>query len=169
MGEKSNKVEAQLKIALITLLREKELKYITISELCKEAEIHRSTFYKHYDDIDSLFESLEDHFLMQIDGFFASLNPFSKDSALKLIIKILSYLKENKEITNSINSVYLKPTFFEKVARMPTIYAKSKNFPLAISSGKMMNYTLIYIISGTMTLIRQWIANNYKESIEEIK
>ena len=40
--------------AFVSLLNEKELKDISVSELCERAEINRSTFYDNYTDIFAL-------------------------------------------------------------------------------------------------------------------
>ena len=40
---------ATIEAAFVSLLNEKELKDISVSELCEEAEISRSTFYENYD------------------------------------------------------------------------------------------------------------------------
>lgn len=48
-----------LKESLLSLLKEKRIEKISISELCKEAGINRSTFYKHYDTQYDLLYELE--------------------------------------------------------------------------------------------------------------
>lgn len=45
--------------AFLSLLREKSVKQITITELCRQAEINRATFYKHYRDAYDLLEQIE--------------------------------------------------------------------------------------------------------------
>ena len=40
--------------AFVSLLNEKELKDISVSELCERAEINRSTFYENYADVFAL-------------------------------------------------------------------------------------------------------------------
>lgn len=42
--------------ALIALTKEKKIQQISISELCREAKINRTTFYLHYQDINDLIE-----------------------------------------------------------------------------------------------------------------
>jgi len=46
--------------ALIMLMNQKELRKITVQELCDSADIHRATFYYHYQDIFDLYEKIED-------------------------------------------------------------------------------------------------------------
>ena len=46
--------------ALIALLEQKDLEYITVKELCHQAGVNRSTFYLHYETIaDLLNETLD--------------------------------------------------------------------------------------------------------------
>ena len=46
--------------ALIALLEEKDLEYITVKEICHQAGVNRSTFYLHYETIaDLVNETLE--------------------------------------------------------------------------------------------------------------
>ena len=37
--------------ALISLLKVKDLEYITVKEICEKAGVNRSTFYLHYETI----------------------------------------------------------------------------------------------------------------------
>lgn len=43
-----------LKNTLIALLKDKELADISVTELCEVADIDRSTFYAHYEDVSAL-------------------------------------------------------------------------------------------------------------------
>ena len=46
--------------ALLALLEEKDLEYITVKEICRQAGVNRSTFYLHYETISDLVnEALE--------------------------------------------------------------------------------------------------------------
>jgi AcrR family transcriptional regulator len=54
------KTKANLHDALVSLLNEKTLDKISISELCKVATINRGTFYLHYKDVNELFDELFD-------------------------------------------------------------------------------------------------------------
>ena len=57
--------------ALIALLEEKDLEFITVKEICQRAGVNRSTFYLHYETIaDLVNEALE-----QIDRRFLSYFP----------------------------------------------------------------------------------------------
>lgn len=63
--------------AFVSLLKEKELKDISVSELCEIAEINRSTFYENYTDVFALANAYSEKIEKQVedqphtDGEFA--------------------------------------------------------------------------------------------------
>ena len=44
---------------LLLIIKEKSIQDITVLELCKRADINRTTFYKYYKDVDDLVNSIE--------------------------------------------------------------------------------------------------------------
>lgn len=57
--------------ALMTLMTEREFESITVTDICERAMVHRTTFYKHYEDkYGLLYHGMHD----QLTSLFASLN-----------------------------------------------------------------------------------------------
>ena len=52
------KTQERLQNALLTLLSEKELKAITVKEICDEAGISRNAFYQHYGYKEDLYDQM---------------------------------------------------------------------------------------------------------------
>lgn len=61
-----------IKESLYKLLEKKHLSEITVKELCAQADINRTTFYRNYMDIYDLYEQLEEELTEQVfaDGIF---------------------------------------------------------------------------------------------------
>lgn len=55
--------------ALITLLAERDFESITVTDICTQAMVHRTTFYKHYED---KYRLLEHGIEEEIHALFAS-------------------------------------------------------------------------------------------------
>ncbi|MBQ9011148.1 MAG: TetR/AcrR family transcriptional regulator, partial [Bacilli bacterium] len=51
-----------IKETLISLLSEKKINKITVTEVCKIADINRATFYRYYLDIYDLYDHMEQEF-----------------------------------------------------------------------------------------------------------
>ncbi|WP_404459604.1 TetR/AcrR family transcriptional regulator [Oceanobacillus kapialis] len=52
-----DKTQRALKAALIKLMEEKDIRQITVTEIVKEADVNRGTFYKHYEVKEDLLEA----------------------------------------------------------------------------------------------------------------
>lgn len=91
MNTKNNKRHQEtidnINKAFITLLQDKQLSEITVSDICKAANINRSTFYEKYEDISALANviarDLENRIAEQphIKGEFAWLFEYAKANA----------------------------------------------------------------------------------------
>ena len=55
-----------IKESLYKLLEKKHLSEITVKELCAQADINRTTFYRNYMDIYDLYEQLEEELIEQV-------------------------------------------------------------------------------------------------------
>ncbi len=61
------KTEPLLKSALLSKMENKPVAKITIKELCEAAGVYRSTFYCHYNDVESLYCALEKDVFADVD------------------------------------------------------------------------------------------------------
>ena len=61
MNSASNRTEKLIRDAFADMLDEKhDIEKIEVTELCRRADIHRSTFYTHYEDIYQVAEALKE-------------------------------------------------------------------------------------------------------------
>lgn len=65
-----------LKEAMLSLLKEKGLRDITVKELCENANVSRATFYKYYKDATDLLEKMES---AMVQEYVQSLHLISPD------------------------------------------------------------------------------------------
>ena len=54
---------------LLVLIAKKRINDITVLELCKEANINRTTFYKYYKDIEDLIFKIEESLLTDLEKY----------------------------------------------------------------------------------------------------
>ena len=97
------KTKRSLKRAFVELIKKKPLEKITVSELCEKAEICNSTFYTHYNSIETFLESLGD----SIKNNFLEIAQavYSQVGNDKLNIKeLLSYIDSNQNLINLLAS-----------------------------------------------------------------
>ena len=76
-NKRSQETLQKIDEAFATLLQEKSLHEIEVSEVCELAEINRSTFYAHYDDITALAKAFTEKTEKMIQSLPHSENDYS--------------------------------------------------------------------------------------------
>ncbi len=83
-----------LKESLLTLLKEKPVKKITVREVCELAEVNRATFYTHYSDCFALMEDIEQEL---ITAFGESLEHHNTFDVTELIEAIYDMIEQHED------------------------------------------------------------------------
>lgn len=95
LNRSSAKTRALIKKEFAKMLSEKkELGKISVSELCKRADISRGSFYSHYDDIYSVAQDYENE---MIDTFFDSARLVSSQNIDHFIDSVFEFILQNDE------------------------------------------------------------------------
>lgn len=161
--------------ALISLLERKSFEYITISEICREAHVNRSTFYLHYENTCELLNEAMQYILNSFLSYFTvDIQNFShsKLSQLNYITEdylnpYLSFIKENHRIFSTAIS-NSKEFGFEKIfAKMhQNIFDPIlERFHYPTEDRK---YVMRYYLSGINAVVNEWIKDDCKKSISNI-
>ncbi|TDY55555.1 TetR/AcrR family transcriptional regulator [Bacillus subtilis] len=163
MGDRrSIKTKSAIKHAFLELLQEKEINKITVSELSKEADIGRGTFYLHYKDVFDLYEQIEDEIFQQLgsiyDASFPSDDPLN---ILTFIEKTTEYIYQNVEIftlltkpkMNVLSINKLKEFFKTKMIEELSMIQSAKSIT------EIEKFETTFIVSGVVEIIEEWINN----------
>ena len=165
--------------ALVLLLKDKDIEYITIKEICKKAGVNRSTFYLHYESMDNLLnETLEylikklgNHFDETTKEFIDKINDNDKES---LILINEKYLKPYLEFVKSNQSVFAASFKNPKVLKSEEQYRDLKKYIInpILDKYNIEEYKRKYIIDfyvyGIMSIIKEWTINGCIEEIDII-
>ncbi len=105
--------------AFAELAKEKgTISKITVKEIVDRADISKSTFYVHYDDVYSLLEEFENELLsainQSIEDYFAS-----NDKNFKLYTnKLINIFKQNDSLYRKLFCLDINNTFVDKIKKM---------------------------------------------------
>ncbi|MBQ3139314.1 MAG: TetR/AcrR family transcriptional regulator [Ruminococcus sp.] len=162
--------------ALMKLLEKKPFEYISISEVCNEAGVNRSTFYLHYENISDLLNEtmqyLIDSFLSYFPANTKLITFSSSDYQLNELNYIteeylnpyLSFIKDNHRIFSTAlsNSAIFE---FEKIFNQMYInifepILQRFNYPM-----EDRKYVMIYYLSGINAIVMQWIKDDCDKPI----
>lgn len=165
--------------AFLDLLMKKNFEYISVKEICQNAGVNRSTFYLHYETIGDLLEESVQYIIDKFLGYF----PKESESIAKNIHN--ASLNELYLITPE----YLKPylTFVKDNKKLfltyinnPTTFNNDKNYEKMFTHilepiherfnipKSQQKYISAFYMEGLVAIIKEWIKNNCKDSMEDI-
>ena len=122
------KTRAVLKNALLSLMKEKSVKHITVKELCDRADINRGTFYLHYSDVFDMLEKIEDDMFSELDEYI-EMSEKKKDALSEsLFINTFSFVKENSEFCSVMLSDRGEIGFTKIIKPLPQLLGSERLF-----------------------------------------
>lgn len=159
--------ENRIKYVFLNLLKEKDISRISVSEICKQAEIHRTTFYVHYKDVADLMEHLVEEMYRQIIGMFKEeakgMGTHGFRQLFELIQRHRAFFCVYMDTMGGLNLTYDKipAELQENINRM---------IPgTRCASIEELFYYRIFFTEGLSAVIRSWLKRGCRESPEEME
>ena len=142
---------------------------MTVSRLCQEAGVNRSTFYSHYDSIGDLMEEMEQEIGANLIGRFREDNydgehPFSPGH----LLPILEHIRDNRDFYR----VYLGQSTAQHrldwaFGQLLEWYVRPLLRGLSVEE-EAIAYYFAFFRAGFLALIQQWLQNQCQEEPEVI-
>lgn len=137
LNNSSKKTRRRIKTVFAEMLSEKkELGKISVSELCKRADISRGSFYSHYDDIYGVAEDYENE---MIDTFFDNARLVESQDIMHFIDSIFEFIRRNNENYRLL----CKSNDFLFAAKNLTTVASDKLLELCRADSRIQDQTYI--------------------------
>ncbi len=146
--------------AFYQLLREKPLKKITVTDICKIAEINRSTFYSYYEDVMALSESIQDELFENLLITITTDNWYED---------LLHLIDENKDVCSALMGPHGDASFLKHLIYLgynSSMRVWEKLFPEADEQTK--DYAYSFISGGVIGILESWVSEECKDDIEYV-
>lgn len=165
--------------ALIALLEEKDLEYITVKEICRRAGVNRSTFYLHYETIaDLVNETLErinqrflSYFPQQEEEVLGNMGSREREKLVlvtrEYLLPYLRFIKDNKKV---YRAAFRNPGSMQTHAR----YGELKRHILGPILERFeipaahRPYYMAYYVEGIAAIIKEWLRQDCGDGVEMI-
>lgn len=157
--------------AFTSLLEEKPIQRVAVTELCQRAGINRSTFYAHYDDVYDLRRQIEDDILGEFQKAFSPLlgDGEAALSPLETTTWFYRFLRENADVypialgENGDKDFVLR---LLSLGREGCLRGYSRQFPGA--TPRQLEYFYAFASNGHIGLLRQWMEEGMVTPAEEM-
>lgn len=162
MNVKNNKRRKEsvekIEKVFINLLQTKEIQEISVSDICKGAQLNRSTFYANYIDIFDLADKIREKLESDFHSLFKK-DEFEKNQSFGAL-KLLRHISENQLFYKT----YFKLGYDNNHQNLIYDIARAeKDF-----NNKHMEYHIEFFKSGFNAIVKMWLADGCKETPEEM-
>ena len=156
-NKKRKSSQEKIEKIFLQLIQKKNIDEISISMICKMANLNRSTFYANYIDIYDLAEKIKKNMEFEFAQFQISSN--SKQD-FDGYLNMFRYIKDNQ--------IFFK-TYF-KLEEISMDFPTQYNIQLAEKyyNNKYIDYHIEFFRAGLNAIIKKWLNNGCKETPEEI-
>lgn len=171
VGVKGNRrtlyTKGVIKESLLDLLQTKEIHEITVTEICKKADINRGTFYSHYTDAFELLQSMEDDLFDKVLEYINE-TPIEnyKD---QLLLKVLELIYINKDLCKVLfckqkdSRIINRIIYLARKADIEYVVHQSNEF-----NDAHIDYLISHTVGGTFSIIQTWLEGDLTESPKEL-
>ena len=143
--------------ALIELMQQKPFSKITIRDICTQADLNRTTFYKHYNDQDELIAEIEDELIQRTLDYMKNVS--RQEGTIPMIETFLNYVKDNHRLFKVLFSG--RDNNERMLAYMANVTESIRaNLP-DYGTEEEERYILNFIMHGTFNFIQMSIDRNF--------
>lgn len=151
--------QEKIKKVLFDLIQDRDINQISVTDICKEAEINRSTFYANYIDIFDLVNKIKDEMMDDFLGIYEEECILEKHSYN--FLKLFYHIKRNQ-------------LFYKTYFKFGFDYNWNDNYlndEMLKWYGTIENkeYHVAFFKAGLNAILVKWLENGCKESPEEIE
>ena len=160
-----------LKQTFLELLKDKPFDKITITEIVKEANYNRGTFYAHFESKEQLLEEIVDDVLKEmvhhIRKPYLALTTINLEEMNVADITLFSYFKQNQMLFGILLSNHIRIDFRYKIAKtIEDLFINEYEYELREKSLLDLKLLYIYRSHGIAGIIIRWIEGGFQETPE---
>lgn len=164
-NQRYQQTKSRIKGVFLKLIAAEKPK-ISVSEICKMAHIHRTTFYGHYEDVNALLKEMVGEMYMEIMEYFLPQDDVYDETGF---LKLFELVQEQRHffryyfehVRQVDQSGQLLPKRLEQ--QMTVVMAK-----MGYGSEEELRYNQAFFSAGLTAVLNRWILRGCKESVEEM-
>jgi len=170
MAVKNNRrtqiTKLMLKTSLIELMNNKSINEITITELCENADLNRSTFYLHYTDQFALLNDIENEIISKTKEQLINIDSNTTSNTLIYIKVFLDYIHDNNNLFRTLLCKQDNLSFRATLINVAMEHIK-ENIPFECPT-EYKNYIFCFLMYGSIHMVIEWIEADFNLSSDKL-
>lgn len=170
IDKRVSKTKEAIYNAMLSILKDKEIDKITVSDIANKAKISRKTFYSHYSGIHMLISDVIETYAKSIEDYLMSIDlieAFYDKEKMKTILKFL--LKRDEKIIELIFMAKGRDSLIYRLGVvLKTTIQKTLKEKYELQED-LLQSSVSYVISGIFAVYRDcYLQNKSQKSFNEM-
>jgi AcrR family transcriptional regulator len=159
-NRRTRMTKAMLENALLELLQDRPLNEISVTDICRQADLNRSTFYAHYRSPMDLLAAIRDSLVKNA--------PDTNDLKMSTQERLMVYLRYIRAHGLAFDTMFHLDVEFEKAMIMAIYHYLEKNIlNLTPEDTDLERHMLLsFMAAGAAYCVDEWIRGGYPISEE---
>ncbi len=157
--------------SLTKLLQAKPIGEITVTELCNDSGINRTTFYLHYKDAYDMLAQIQEEFYNQLMLHMQNiaLDSSSNIEIPQFLVEILKFLKAHAEVCSIVMGEHGDGSFIMRLMNIAKEKSMTEYAQLYHSANpEKIEIFYTFVSHGSLGVLKNWFATNMSQSAEEL-
>ena len=148
----------RIETAFVRLLQDLELSSLSVTEICKTADVNRTTFYANYMDIYDLADAVQKRLEEEVYDLYGKEHlPGQRGTGF---VRLFQHIKDNQLFYNTYFKLGLDGRY--------EITERDLDLSEIGLYGENLEYHLEFFRNGLNAIIKLWLKNNCRETPEEM-
>ncbi len=155
-----------IKEAFIDLMENSPINKITVKEICRNADVNRSTFYAHYSDPYELFREIQE----DIISLTPQVSLYNKEPIYSDLEEFFKFIDKNKRIYKILfentTGAYFRNRILNKIFNREGESLSWISDEMNLSQN--MDFKMLMYAFGGINMIERWISGEIYETPEDL-
>ena len=159
-SNRDSSIVSDIERALVGLLGSTSLGKVTVTQIVKQAHISRTTFYRHFDSVTDVVDSIEDRIFdaMRDVNRWAIIEPVNRASIhlTQSCLARMTYIHDHRDVVIALAGKNGDPLFFQKASQIIEDYWKQR---LSAQAGLNVDIEMFsaFMVAGHNAIVRKWL------------
>lgn len=160
-----------IRCAFTELIAEKKsINKITVAELAERADITKTTFYYHYEDIYAVAEEFENELIREFSAMLEKIRQDDPQDYSEYIRRVGAFIQENEESYRRAVKASDLTIFTAKLKLIFTSQLASMAVPLGFSSDpEKREVQVFFLVSACVDTVIQYLKGEIPASLEKVE
>ena len=156
-----------LRESLLALLQQYPISKITVSRICEQADVNRSTFYLYYKDAYDLLEKIESELYDELSQAIAKSSDMMPNS--DILKRVYEIIYKNRDLCRVLFGEYGDKEFMKKVGSLhrERMLQEWKKLYGSIDD-TLLDYLYAFSAYTNIGIMDRWIARDFQETPNQL-